>query len=118
MLNHHPSVDNVFHALADPTRRAIVSHLSRSQASVSELARPLGISLAAVVQHIQLLEECGVVRTRKTGRVRTCSIEPRSLALVEQWLSTRRSLWESRLDRLGEVLEEQKASAKPPRRTS
>jgi DNA-binding transcriptional ArsR family regulator len=107
MLNHQTSLDRAFHALADPTRRAIVNQLSRGQASVSELARPLRISLAAVVQHIQLLEESGVIRTEKIGRVRTCRIEPQALTMVEQWLSARRRMWESHLDRLGVLLDEQ-----------
>ncbi|HEX6833927.1 MAG TPA: metalloregulator ArsR/SmtB family transcription factor [Rudaea sp.] len=109
MLNHEPSVDNVFYALADPTRRAIVKQLSRGDASVSEIARPLDMSLAAVVQHVQVLEECGVIRTRKLGRVRTCRVDTQALALVEQWLSDRRTLWERNFDRLGAVLEERKA---------
>ena len=107
MVNHQPSVDRVFHALADPTRRAIVTQLSLRQATVSEIAKPLAMSLAAVVQHIQLLEQCGVIRTEKTGRVRTCRVESQALAVVEQWLSARRSAWESHFDRLGAVLEEQ-----------
>jgi DNA-binding transcriptional ArsR family regulator len=112
MLNQQASVDSVFRALADPTRRAIVNQLSRRQASVSDIAKPLSMSLAAVVQHIQVLEECGVIRTQKTGRVRTCQVEPRSLAMVEQWLAARRSVWESAFDRLGAVLQEQKLVGK------
>jgi DNA-binding transcriptional ArsR family regulator len=112
MVNHQASVDSVFRALGDPTRRAIVNQLSRRQASVSEIAKPLGISLAAVVQHIQLLEECGVIRTQKTGRVRTCQVEPRSLAVVEQWLAARRNMWEGHFDRLGAVLEEEQRNEK------
>jgi DNA-binding transcriptional ArsR family regulator len=112
MLNQQASVDSVFRALADPTRRAIVNQLSRTQASVSDIAKPLRMSLAAVVQHIQVLEECGVIRTQKTGRVRTCQVAPRSLAMVEQWLAARRNMWESRFDRLAEVLEQQKSAGK------
>jgi DNA-binding transcriptional ArsR family regulator len=117
MLNHQISLDRAFHALADPTRRAIVDQLSRGQASVSELARPLRITLAAVVQHIQVLEEGGVIRTEKTGRVRTCRVEPQALAIVEQWLSKRRRAWEGHFDRLGAVLEEQKAAGKAKKET-
>lgn len=106
MLNHDSRLDLAFRALADPTRRAIVDRLSRGQASVSEIAEPLKMSLAAVVQHIQVLEESGVVRTRKVGRVRTCGIEPQAISRVEQWLTRRRLLWERRLDSLGVVLGE------------
>src|SRR5919107_726564 len=97
-------LDRVFHALADPSRMLIVERLSRGPASVSELARPLPMSLPAVVQHIQVLETSGLVRTEKVGRVRTCEIEPAALQPVEQWISARRSNWERRLDRLGDYL--------------
>lgn len=100
------SVDRVFHALGDATRRAIVEKVSEGPVSVSALAAPLGITLAAVIQHLQVLEESGLVRTEKTGRVRTCSIEPKGLSLMEQWIADRKSLWERRLDRLGEILAE------------
>jgi DNA-binding transcriptional ArsR family regulator len=97
----------VFHALGDPTRRAIVERLSnKGPASVSSLAGPLLITLAAVVQHLQVLEKSGLVRTEKLGRVRTCRIEPAGLSVVEQWINDRRSLWETRFDRLGELLAE------------
>jgi DNA-binding transcriptional ArsR family regulator len=104
MLDNSATLDRVFQALADPSRRAIVERLTRGEASVSELAQPLAMSLAAVVQHVQALEACGLIRTHKAGRVRTCEIEPRVLAQAEQWLSQRRMLWERRLDKLGEVL--------------
>src|SRR5215216_6553556 len=100
------SVDRVFHALADPNRRVIVERLSRGPASVSELARPLPMSLPAVVQHLQVLEASGLVRSEKIGRVRTCRIEPAALRPLEQWISARRSSWERRLDRLGDYLAE------------
>ncbi len=105
MLNQS-TVDQVFHALADPTRRALVERLGRSPASVSDLATPLDITLAAVVQHVQVLERSGLVRTEKVGRVRTCRLEPSGLAVAEQWIAERRSLWERRVDRLGAVLVE------------
>jgi DNA-binding transcriptional ArsR family regulator len=101
-------VDRVFHALGDPTRRAIVERLSSGPASVSSLARPLDITLAAVVQHLQVLESSGLVRTSKVGRVRTCRMEPAGLSVVERWIAGRRSLWERRLDRLGDLLAEPK----------
>lgn len=100
------SVDRVFHALGDPTRRAIVERLSEGAISVSTLAKPLDITLAAVVQHLQILEKSGLVHTRKVGRVRTCQIEPAGLSVVERWIGERRTLWEKRLDRLGKFLAE------------
>lgn len=96
----------VFHALGDPTRRAIVERISRGPISVSQLAAPLSITLAAVVQHVQVLEESGLVRTEKAGRVRTCRMELAGLSVAEQWIAGRRNEWERRLDRLGEVLSE------------
>jgi len=101
MLNPRTNIDRVFHALGDPTRRAIVERLSAGPVSVSKLAKPLDITLAAVVQHLQVLEKSGLVHTQKVGRVRTCRMEPRGLTVVERWISDRRSLWERRLDRLG-----------------
>jgi DNA-binding transcriptional ArsR family regulator len=99
-------IDRVFHALGDPTRRAIVEKLSEGPTSVSHLARPLEITLAAVVQHLQILEKSGLVHTEKVGRVRTCRIEPKGLSVAEQWIEDRRALWEKRLDRLGDLLAE------------
>lgn len=100
------NVDRVFHALGDPTRRAIVERLSEGPAAASTLARPLDITLAAVVQHLQVLEKSGLVRTTKVGRVRTCRMEPRGLSVAEQWIQKHRTLWERRLDRLGHFLAE------------
>jgi DNA-binding transcriptional ArsR family regulator len=107
------SVDRIFHALADPSRRVIVERLSRGSASVSDLARPLPMSLPAVVQHLQVLETSGLVRSEKIGRVRTCRLEPAALRPVEQWVSARRSNWERRLDRLGDYLAE--SEDEPPK---
>jgi DNA-binding transcriptional ArsR family regulator len=107
MLTHRAQVDRVFHALGDPTRRAIVERLSAGAISVSSLAQPLDITLAAVVQHLQVLERSGLVRTTKIGRVRTCRIEPKGLSIAERWIEERRLLWERRLDRLGAVLAEE-----------
>jgi DNA-binding transcriptional ArsR family regulator len=107
MLEQH-ALDRVFHALSDPSRRAMIERLGRGPASVSELAEPLDMSLAAVVQHLQVLEASGVVRTEKVGRVRTCRIEPTALTGAESWIAKRRSQWERRLDRLGELLSERK----------
>jgi DNA-binding transcriptional ArsR family regulator len=98
-------LDLTFQALADPTRRDMVERLSRGPASVSELARPYAMSLAAVVQHLAMLEESGLVRSEKVGRVRTCRVEPAALSLAEQWFDQRRVEWDQRLDRLGEYLQ-------------
>jgi len=106
MLSQRASIDRVFHALGDPTRRAIVEKLSAGPISVSRLAKPLDITLAAVVQHLQVLEKSGLVRTEKVGRVRTCRIEPAGLTVAERWIGDRRSLWERRLNRLGKLLAE------------
>jgi DNA-binding transcriptional ArsR family regulator len=104
MLDQAADLDRVFHALADPSRRVMVERLSAGPASVSELGRPLAMSLAAVLQHVQVLEASGLVRSRKTGRTRTCSIEQAALRSAESWIAERRTLWERRLDRLGYYL--------------
>lgn len=106
MLNDVADLDRVFHALADPGRRLMLERLGHGPASVSELARPLSMSLAAVVQHVQILEASGLVRTRKLGRTRTCSLDPVTLQSAERWISERRTLVERRLDRLGQYLAE------------
>src|SRR5579862_9947757 len=100
------TIERVFHALGDPTRRAIVEKLSRGPLSVSRLAEPLDITLTAVVQHLQVLEESGLVHTEKLGRVRTCRVESLGFSLLEQWIADRRSTWERRLDRLDRLLAE------------
>ncbi|MEV6377417.1 winged helix-turn-helix transcriptional regulator [Micromonospora sp. WP24] len=104
MPNHQGSLDLVFHALADPTRRGIVERLVRGPASVSELARPLEMSLPAVLQHLQVLESSGLVISEKAGRVRTCRVEPAALRAAESWLGAQRTAWERRLDRLDDIL--------------
>ena len=108
MLKYRSSgeIDRVFQALADPSRRVIVERLSRGSASVSELARPLPMSLPAVVQHLQVLETSGLVRSEKMVSVRPCGLHPAALQPVEQWVGARRSSWERRLDRLGDYLGE------------
>lgn len=99
-----PPIDVIFHALSDANRRAMIDRLLDGPMSVSELARPLAISLPAVVQHLHVLEASGVVRSQKVGRVRTCEIEPLALSTAERWISERRATWEARLDRLGQFL--------------
>ena len=107
MHRKKPGIDRVFHALGDPSRRAIMEKLSEGPISVSRLAEPLDITLAAVMQHLQVLEESGLVQTEKVGRVRTCSIEPTGLSVAAKWIGDRRSIWERRLDRLGDLLAEE-----------
>ena len=104
MLNQSTDLDRVFQALADPARRAMVERLSRGPAPVSELARPLPMSLPAAMQHLGVLEAAGLVRSEKIGRVRTCAIESEALSVAEQWINARRIEWDHRLDRLGEYL--------------
>ncbi|HLI02532.1 MAG TPA: metalloregulator ArsR/SmtB family transcription factor [Acidimicrobiales bacterium] len=107
MVDDVAVLDRAFHALSDPSRRRMVQRLSAGPASVSELAEPLTMSLAAVVQHVQVLEASGLVRSVKTGRVRTCRLQPKVLQAVEGWVVDRRAEWESRLDRLGDYLEQE-----------
>jgi DNA-binding transcriptional ArsR family regulator len=97
-------VNRVFHALSDATRRQMLERLSAGPVSASELAKPLGVSLAAVVQHLQLLEACSLVRSEKIGRTRLCRMEPAGLRAVEQWISDRRTQWERKFDQLGDLL--------------
>ena len=97
-------IDHVFRALSDPTRRHVLERLSRSPASVSELAAPFNMALPSFVQHLGILEECGLVQSRKTGRVRTYEIIPRRLKLAEDWMVRQRALWEKRLDQLDSYL--------------
>jgi DNA-binding transcriptional ArsR family regulator len=106
MLNY--KLDRTFAALADPTRRAMVDRLAQGPATVSELARPLPMSLPAVLLHLKVLEDCGLVKSHKAGRVRTCRIEPEMLSQAEKWVSARRQMWERNLDRLDAYLDETK----------
>jgi DNA-binding transcriptional ArsR family regulator len=105
MLNKSAALDQTFQALADATRRAILAELTRGPSSVSKLARPLAMSLPAVMQHLAVLEESGLVRSEKIGRVRTCRLEPKALSMAEQWINQRRLEWERHFDRLGEYLQ-------------
>jgi len=102
-------VNRVFHALSDATRRQMIERLSDGPVSASELAKPLGVSLAAVLQHLQVLEECSLVRSEKIGRTRLCRMEPAGLRAVEQWVSDRRTRWERKFDRLGDLLADENA---------
>lgn len=107
MLNQSTVLDQVFHALSDPSRRLMVERLTRGPISVSALAEPLSMSLPAVLQHLQVLEASGLVRSEKVGRVRTCRIEPETLRAVEDWVAERRAIWEGRFDRLAAFLAEE-----------
>ena len=98
-------LDDVLGALADPTRRAMVARLAEGEATVSELAEPLPMSLPAVLKHVHVLEGAGLVRHRKEGRTRICTLEPQPLAAVEDWLAPYRDFWEPRLDALVEHFE-------------
>ena len=107
MVAAHPDINLVFHALGDPTRRAIVERLSkRGPLSTTELAEPLGITLTAVTQHLRVLEGSRLVRTEKHGRVRSCHVEPAGFSALTRWIDAQRTMWERRLDRLGELLAE------------
>ncbi|HVC46682.1 MAG TPA: metalloregulator ArsR/SmtB family transcription factor [Terracidiphilus sp.] len=103
--------DRLFHALGDPTRRAILRRLVQRPMSVSGVAEPLGVTLTAVVQHLQILEGARLVRTEKLGRVRTCSLQPDGFRVLEQWVRDHRTAWERRLDRLGNVLADSDAES-------
>ncbi len=98
------TADEVFRALADPTRRHVLERLGRSPASVGELAGPFDMALPSFLQHLKVLEDCGLVRSRKAGRVRTYSLVPKRMQVAEDWLARQRSMWERRLDRLDAYL--------------
>jgi len=108
MPHQTAQLDRVFRALADPTRRAVVERLGAGPAAVTELARPFGMALPSFVQHLSVLEESGLVRSRKRGRVRTYRLSPKPLAAAERWLDGQRALWERRLDQLDRLLLDQK----------
>ena len=108
MLNYQAPLDLAFQALGDPTRRAIMERLTAGPATVSDLARPLPMSLPAVMLHLKVLEESGLVKSEKQGRVRTCRIEPLVLSQAERWIAERRQMWERSLDRLGAFLDQTK----------
>lgn len=112
MASESINFDRLFHALGDPTRRAILDALVEKPASVSRLAEPLGVTLAAVVQHLEILERAGLVHTEKLGRVRTCQLEPRGFRALEQWIRDHRTPWERKLDRLGEMFAAEDENAK------
>ena len=100
MEKYSEQLNHIFQSLADPTRRAVLARLGRGPATVSELAKPSGMALPSFLKHVRSLESCGLIRTRKEGRVRTCAIEKQTFAVVESWLSRQRGIWEGRTDRL------------------
>lgn len=108
MLNDSPQLDRAFQALSDPVRRGMLARLSHGPASVSELARPLPISLPAVLQHLQALEASGLIATHKAGRVRTCRIEPEALSAAESWIAGQRAVWEGRVERFETYVDERR----------
>ena len=105
MAKHDPDLSNLFHALADPTRRAILSRLAQGPAPVTELAFPTGLRLPTVMRHLAVLEDAGLIATAKDGRVRTCAIVPEALVPVRTWIDEQRALWEARLDRLDDYVQ-------------
>ena len=114
MLNQTIDLDRTFQALADKSRRTMVERLTLGTASVSELAEPLAMSLAAVLQHVQVLEACGLVKTEKVGRTRMCQIDRAAMTAAERWITDRRRGWETRLDRLGDILHEVTTTEEKP----
>ncbi len=109
----HSQIDRTFSALADPTRRQLLERLGRGSASISELAEPHAISLTGCKKHVQVLEDAGLVTTAKVGRVRQCSLGPRHLEDVEEWIGTYRRMLQERLDRFGELVQRQQQGGKP-----
>jgi DNA-binding transcriptional ArsR family regulator len=107
MENNLAALDAVFHALADPTRRAVIEQLGKGSATVSELAGPFDMALPSFMKHIGVLETSGLIASNKVGRVRTCEIELKQLACAEKWITAQRALWQGRLDRLAELVETQ-----------
>jgi len=105
MEQYSERLDGVFQALADPTRRAVLGQLNKGPASISDLAKPYGMALPSFMKHIHLLEQSGWIRTRKVGRVRTCSLEKKAFKAADAWLSGQRALWEARFDRLDALVE-------------
>ena len=100
MANNTNQLDQVFSALSDSTRRAIVMRLCEGQTSVSELAKPFEMALPSLMKHVRILEGCGLIKTEKIGRIRTCALQAASLETIEEWLAAQREIWERRLDRL------------------
>lgn len=114
MEQYCEKLDDVFHALSDPTRRAVLARLGRGPASISDLAKPFDMALPSFMKHIRALEGSGLIRSRKEGRVRTCTLETARLAAVESWLSAQRAIWEGRTDRLEQFVTSNRQQEKAP----
>lgn len=114
MKKKDPTIDRIFHALGDPTRRAILDRLSRAPATVTRLAEALGVTVTAIGQHLQILEDSGLARTEKLGRVRTCSIHHAGFDHLEVWIRDHRPAWQKRLDRLGQFLTDSEGQQQTP----
>ena len=114
MENRNQPLDSIFHALADPTRRAVVGRLLKGAAPVKRLSEPFGMGLPAFLKHLSVLEASGLIRTEKRGRVRTCQIDAERLATAEDWLSEQRAIWQGRTDRLAAFVESQATQEKKP----
>lgn len=114
MVNQQNSLDTVFHALADPTRRAVVSRLLKGAAPVKQLSAPFGMGLPAFLKHLTVLESSGLIRSEKQGRVRTCHINAERLGAAEDWLTEQRAIWQGRTDRLAAFVESQTPREKKP----
>ena len=112
MANQQTRLNDTFHALDDPTRRAVLAALGSGPSTVSDLAQPFDMALPTFLQHLKVLEECGLVRSKKVGRVRTCQIKPKALSEAEDWLGAQRSLWTRRLDQLDDYLRQLNATEK------
>lgn len=108
MEQYQHQLNGIFQALADPTRRAVIGRLGRGPASVGDLAAPFDMALPSFMKHIHMLEESGLIRTSKIGRVRTCTIETERLAAIGSWLDQQRAIWEGRTDRLEQFVTTQK----------
>lgn len=109
MENHQSSLDAAFHALADPTRRAVVSRLTKGPAAVTELAKPFGMGLPSFMKHLRILEADGLISSEKVGRVRTCRVNAQRLSAAEAWLFEQRKVWQARTDRLADYVETQRS---------
>lgn len=112
MTNQHDRLNDTFHALADPTRRAVLAKLTSGPATVSDLAQPFSMALPTFLQHLKVLEECGLVKSKKVGRVRTCQLKPKPLEEAQDWLGAQRTLWTKRLDQLDDYLRHLNATEK------
>ena len=112
MVNQQAPLDSVFHALADPTRRAVISRLLKGAAPVKTLSEPFEMGLPAFLKHLSVLEASGLIHTEKRGRVRTCHVDAAALAAAEGWLQQQRTIWQDRTDRLADFVESQQSGSK------